>query len=447
MGFWFGPYPYPTLTVVDPDHRGRDAGGMEYPTLITGGTRYIRAERQLSPEGVLVHEFGHQHFYGLVGTNEFESPWMDEGFTTYATGRVLMHAYPDPERVTWYAGLPMYGERPLPFTNWRSASHQAKGFASLFDDKLKIPFGSWGPVRDLAAQFGVNHPPGSFSLWPPASEVSALTFLREVPTLGRWRPLPYTVGDGERTRDAATPIVDPIAGRKAWEYMDRRSYGVNSYRRTANALRTLEGLVGEETMLRILRTYGERFRFQHPTPAQFFQTAQEVAGKDLQWFFDDVFIHGRSVDYGIESLETFPVPVVKVKGEAKADESELHRSDVVVRRFGEARMPVEVRIRFEDESERRFLWERDDSVRAIDGGAEPSVVNPKRPSQARWTRLRFIGPEKVAIAAVDPNRQFGLERNRVNDGRRKEPHRGASTNLALRMLGWVEMTTSFYGGL
>ena len=451
MGFWFGPYPYPTLTIVDPDHRGRDAGGMEYPTLITGGTRYIRAARQLSPEGVLVHEFGHQHFYGLIGTNEFESAWMDEGFTTYATARVLMHAYPPSERVTWYAGFPWYGERPLPFSSVPTGSRKAIGLVSMLDEHVKIPFGTWGPIKSLAAKLGVHHPPDHISLWPPEGEVTPLSFLRDVPSLGRWRPRPSSSAERERLWDASNPIVDPIAGRKAWEYMDRRSYGVNSYGRPSNALRTLEGLVGEETMLRILRAYGERYRFQHPKPAQFFELASEVAGKDLQWFFDDVFVHGRSVDYGIGSIETFPVPVVRASKAPKAKEKEkapdLHRSDVVVRRLGEARLPVEIRVRFEGDTERRFLWERDDTVKALDGGAAPTVVNPNRGAQARWTRLRFIGPKKATLAAVDPHRLLALDRDRSNDGRRTQPHRGASITLALRMLGWVEMTTSFYGGL
>ena len=40
---WYGPYPHPRLTVVDvPDDAG-GAGGMEYPTLITGGTLGVPA--------------------------------------------------------------------------------------------------------------------------------------------------------------------------------------------------------------------------------------------------------------------------------------------------------------------------------------------------------------------------------------------------------------------
>jgi hypothetical protein len=41
------------------------------------------------PEGVTVHEFGHQFWYGMVANNEFEEAWLDEGITSYSTGRVM----------------------------------------------------------------------------------------------------------------------------------------------------------------------------------------------------------------------------------------------------------------------------------------------------------------------------------------------------------------------
>ena len=41
---WYGPYPYKTLTLVDPEP-GSAAGGMEYPTFITGETFMVHAGR------------------------------------------------------------------------------------------------------------------------------------------------------------------------------------------------------------------------------------------------------------------------------------------------------------------------------------------------------------------------------------------------------------------
>src|SRR5579859_5643054 len=84
---WYGPYPYKTLTVVDPE--SVRAGGMEYPTFITADTFWGVPNGLKAPELVIVHEFGHQYWYGMVATNEFEDAWMDEGINSYTELKVL----------------------------------------------------------------------------------------------------------------------------------------------------------------------------------------------------------------------------------------------------------------------------------------------------------------------------------------------------------------------
>ena len=68
----FGRYVYNQYSFID----GGD-GGMEYPmaTLLAG-------------PGAWLHEWLHSWYYGMLGNNESLYPWMDEGFTDYATGRV-----------------------------------------------------------------------------------------------------------------------------------------------------------------------------------------------------------------------------------------------------------------------------------------------------------------------------------------------------------------------
>ncbi len=85
---WYGPYPYKQITVVDPaDLR---AGGMEYPTLITGDAFWWMPEGlRLFPENVVEHEFGHQYWYAMVATNEFEDAWLDEGLNSYTECKIL----------------------------------------------------------------------------------------------------------------------------------------------------------------------------------------------------------------------------------------------------------------------------------------------------------------------------------------------------------------------
>jgi len=90
---WYGPYPYDRLTMVDPPHGGADAGGMEYPTLITLGTAVHMPKGMLEPEIVTEHEFGHQYWYGMVATNEFEEAWLDEGINSYTEVKVMDALY------------------------------------------------------------------------------------------------------------------------------------------------------------------------------------------------------------------------------------------------------------------------------------------------------------------------------------------------------------------
>jgi hypothetical protein len=75
-GEWVGPYPYNTIKAVLGDMKS--GGGMEYPT-ITLIDRVATA--QLST--VIIHEAGHNWFFGMLGSNEREHAWMDEGLNTF----------------------------------------------------------------------------------------------------------------------------------------------------------------------------------------------------------------------------------------------------------------------------------------------------------------------------------------------------------------------------
>jgi hypothetical protein len=76
---WVGEYAYPTVSAIE-GPGNISSGGMEYPmiTLITSP----KASRE-DLDGVIAHEVGHNWFYGMLGTNEREHPWMDEGINTY----------------------------------------------------------------------------------------------------------------------------------------------------------------------------------------------------------------------------------------------------------------------------------------------------------------------------------------------------------------------------
>ncbi len=86
-----GPYPWPHLTFVDPPAKGDGAGGMEYTTLFTSTSTYKMPGFIHLPEMVTVHEFGHAYFMGILASNEFEEPWMDEGINSFWETRIMDH--------------------------------------------------------------------------------------------------------------------------------------------------------------------------------------------------------------------------------------------------------------------------------------------------------------------------------------------------------------------
>jgi Peptidase family M1 domain len=88
-----GPYPWPYLTIVDPPSNGTRAGGMEYTTLFTSSSSYMMPDFMHYPEMVTIHEFGHAYFMGILASNEFEEPWLDEGVNSFWEERIVDHYY------------------------------------------------------------------------------------------------------------------------------------------------------------------------------------------------------------------------------------------------------------------------------------------------------------------------------------------------------------------
>ena len=86
---WNGDYAYNHVTAVDGTISA--GGGMEYPNVTVIGN--ARSKEQL--EVVIVHEVGHNWFYGMLGSNERVHPWMDEGLNTLNELRYINTKYPN----------------------------------------------------------------------------------------------------------------------------------------------------------------------------------------------------------------------------------------------------------------------------------------------------------------------------------------------------------------
>jgi hypothetical protein len=360
-GTWSAPYPYAQITVVDPAW-GSSSGGMEYPTFLTGGASVVAPAVLQSPEGVTIHEAGHQFWYGLVGNNEFEEAWLDEGFTTYMTVKAQEH--------------------------------------------------SLGPEGLGHRYFGGSFGRGAMTGWPVVAP-------------GVWIPrgsdlLSYLRNNGEK---------DPMA-RPAWTYRDRDSYGTNSYDKPALTLQTLEGLVGEETMVRILRTFARRYRFAHPSTEDLIAVVGEVTGQDWRWFFEETFFSSGLCDYAV-TVETRRVRTPRgwlegpdgelALGAPAGEETDTAGSEwtsrVTVARLGEVRMPVEVRVTLADGRSIDELWDGRD----------------------RWTRFEYTGA-KAVVAIVDPEGKIAVDVDRSNNEwmAKRGPARRAATKWAARWMFWLQ---------
>lgn len=99
---WYGRYPYNSLSIVESQVRG----GMEYPMLVLVGGGEDNFTRLF--EVTLIHELAHQWFYGVLGNNEIDEAWLDEGFTSYSEMRYIEDKYGDDG---WLFSVPFF-EQP-----------------------------------------------------------------------------------------------------------------------------------------------------------------------------------------------------------------------------------------------------------------------------------------------------------------------------------------------
>ncbi|RLG42314.1 MAG: hypothetical protein DRO05_01495 [Thermoproteota archaeon] len=95
----FGRYPYPEFRVVEVHSW---FGGMEYPTIIFISSDLYSGEVEDSYawsllQLVIAHEVAHQWWYGVIGNDQYENPWLDEALTEYSGMLYFKFVYGDRE--------------------------------------------------------------------------------------------------------------------------------------------------------------------------------------------------------------------------------------------------------------------------------------------------------------------------------------------------------------
>ena len=211
--------------------------------------------------------------------------------------------------------------------------------------------------------------------------------------------------------------------------LDPATGGLLIYFKTALWLQTLERYLGWPRLQRGLALYFERGRFSHPTPETLFSSLSQAAGRDLRWFFDQAHRSSNTFDYAVGEVRSSSRGPEGLGSDSRqyADGSArqpIWRSDVVVRRHGEAVFPIEVLVRFEDGSELREQWDGRD----------------------RWTRFTYERPARVAAVEVDPREVLALDLNRTNNSWTLNPvARAAGRQWAARWWVWAQDLILTYG--
>ncbi|HET8649955.1 MAG TPA: M1 family metallopeptidase, partial [Gemmatimonadales bacterium] len=149
-------------------------------------------------------------------------------------------------------------------------------------------------------------------------------------------------------------------------------YNTLYYDKTAQVLAALRSVVGEKTFHRSLREYGHRWTWRHPEPEDFFNTFNDVAGRDLSWFWMSWFYRAWPLDQAIAS--------VKSEGDSLA---------VTIEDRGLAIMPVLLAITHADGSVQRMEL--------------PETVWL---TGARTTLVRIPGAGTVTKLEIDPEGLF-----------------------------------------
>ena len=235
-----GIYPYQNISLIDVP-RTSASGGMEYPTLFTVGAELFAPQAAGQPEYLVTHEFSHQFFYGLIANNEVYEAWLDEGFTSYISTKIMYHYQPEIlETFKFATYIPVFG---LNFLSY----NEIPLIYTLVDVKV------------------------------PEAARSITNYYKNL-----------TIGS----------IADT-----SYKLPTRLSYVVNSYNKPELVLHTLERYLGHDKMMKILKEYYNEYKYKHPRGEDFINIVKRNCNEDMSWFFDELYRSPKTFDYKVTSIK------------------------------------------------------------------------------------------------------------------------------------------------
>jgi hypothetical protein len=372
----FGPYPYKIITVIDPEPDS-EIGGMEYPTLFTGETFWY--EPTYLTEEAAEHEFGHQYWYGMVATNEFEDAWLDEGINCYIEAKVLAS---------------IFGKHTSLFNrSYANASDQSL----LRGEYIAMP--DYDPVTRWAFRFRSFYSYGGITYGKSGTLLATLEGIIGKDTMDeamrtyfmRYRFTHPTTEDFLRTIEQVA-----IAHGKALATIPASPHTITNS--------------GSETATINL-----------PNPPPFtpngdadYATAP-ATNSTLRPYFNQAVYGTQILDYAVDSISSDPVqwwlPEPKNKKQIQ------YLSTVYLHRKGDFILPVTAEIVFSDGTRLREHWN----------------------GVARWIKYTYTRNAKVVSAEIDPDHTVLLDKNFFNNSYTAKANNIPSRKLANLWLSFQQM--------
>jgi hypothetical protein len=362
FGEKFGEYPYDSLRAIDPQHDARESEGMEYPGVVTCGATLRAPSRMAVPESVIVHEVGHQWFYGLVGNDEFQEPVLDEGLNSFAEKTCLAEQF-GPERET---------------TNY-GAWHIAAGVATV---PQRRPAGLIGQLGTLGT-----------GEWTGFSQGRMLAWFRNLPPLTHQ---PFAeVFPSQRRRGWLEHAGKESVRGATWRSPTRDAMRAHVYSLPALTIEAYRRAMGTEVVFSALRDYVARHAFQTAhvdDVVAAFDAAQDRIGSDPRRFglrprsyFQQVWDKAGWVDFYVRDIQ--------------CPRDQNGGCEVIVGREGVFELPVEIELEYEDSSRERVVWN----------------------GQGVHTTLKSHPGASLVAVRIDPDRVWVFDLDYTNNSERMAP--------------------------
>jgi hypothetical protein len=233
------------------------------------------------------------------------------------TGRSMIHAFYRPEKRPWH--------RSAEFAQF-SVEHLSDTIMPYPDPQMTTVEGPIGGGMEYPMITLIGDPTSSEALFGVTyHEISHMWFPMTVGTNEKkyaWLDEGTTTFNETEGRDAFYPDQDAWARSEHYYFrfatsvetpsmrhadrypVDGPARYVASYDKPGVMLHALRRILGDETFRTAYRTYAERWAYKHPTPYDFFNTFEDVSGRELDWFWRGAFYESWTMDHAIRSVET-----------------------------------------------------------------------------------------------------------------------------------------------